>query len=82
MFSWLRPRKRRCENCRYYRVSPLTGKGWCQHPDLEVDDGGLRLYLVSARRLGCAHRPRVRWEPIDAQEDAGADEVQGGSGSP
>ncbi len=80
MFGWLR--KRRCETCRYYRTSPLSGRGWCQHPDLKVDDGGLRLYLVAARRLGCAHRPSPRWEPLDQGGDVGADGAQAGSGDP
>ena len=70
MFHWLR--KRRCGTCRYYKPSPLKGRGWCQHPKV-CPDNGFRLLLVSARRLGCGHRPSVLWVAAGEEKDTRGD---------
>ncbi len=51
---------RRCGTCRFYRPSPVAGRGWCTHPVLRGP--GVRS-LVDAGSLACDRRLYDFWEP-------------------
>jgi hypothetical protein len=62
--------KKCCGTCRFYQKGPMTGAGWCLHPDrIDIRSD---LVLERASHLGCRRSwDEHSWEPIPDGDRAG-----------